>query len=98
MGHQIWVVGGPDLPGCLDVLPNNCAEDVMREWVCCCDEASNHQLPIVAAVCIILIVSAEECSSFMQNLMQIHCSTCSVILNVMAPQYTCSLNGIYHPH
>ena len=32
------------------------------------------------------------------NLKQIHCSTDSFILNVMATQYTCSLNGIYHPH
>ena len=31
------------------------------------------------------------------NLMQICCSTCSVILNATATQYTCSLNGIYHP-
>ena len=23
---------------------------------------------------------------------------CSVILNAMATQYTCSLDGIYHPH
>ena len=38
------------------------------------------------------------CSSLMQNLMQIHCSTCSVILNVTATQYTCSLNSVYHPH
>ena len=30
--------------------------------------------------------------------MQIRCSTHSVILNVMVTQYTCSLNGIYHPH
>ena len=30
--------------------------------------------------------------------MQIHCSTCSVILNVTATQYACSLNGVYHPH
>ena len=29
--------------------------------------------------------------------MQIHCSTHSVILNVIATQYTCSLNSIYHP-
>ena len=29
--------------------------------------------------------------------MQVCCSTCSVILNVTATQYTCSLNGIYHP-
>ena len=40
----------------------------------------------------------EECSSFMENVMQIHCSTCSVILNVMATQYTCSHNSVYHPH
>ena len=32
------------------------------------------------------------------NLMQIHRSTCSVILNVTATQYTCSLSGFYHPH
>ena len=46
---------------------------------------------------IIQIVSAEECSSLTQNLMQIHCSTHSVILNVMVTQYTYSLNSIYHP-
>ena len=46
---------------------------------------------------IIWIVSMEECSSLMQNLIQIHCSTHSVILNVMATQYTCPLNGVYHP-
>ena len=42
-------------------------------------------------------VSVEECSSLTQNLMKIRCSTHSVILNVMATQYTCSLNGVYHP-
>ena len=47
---------------------------------------------------IIQIVSAEECSSLMQNMMQIHCWTHSVILNVMATQYKCSLNSVYHPH
>ena len=30
--------------------------------------------------------------------MHICCFTCSLILNVMATQYTCSLNSIYHPH
>ena len=40
----------------------------------------------------------EECSRLMQNLMQIHCSTCSVILNAMTTQYTWALNGIYHAH
>ena len=43
------------------------------------------------------IVSVEGCSNLTQNLMQIHWSICSVILNVMVTQYTCSLNGIYHP-
>ena len=42
--------------------------------------------------------SEEECLSLPQNLMQIHCSTHSVILNGMATQYTCSLNSIYRPH
>ena len=72
--------------------------NVTHEWVCCHDEASNHQWPVAAAFWIIWIVSVEECSSLTQNLMQIHCSTCSVILNAMATQYTCSLNGVYHPH
>ena len=60
------------------------------------DEAANHQLPIVAAFWIIWIVPMEECSSLMQNLRQIHCSTRSVILNVMATQSTCS--DICCPH
>ena len=37
-------------------------------------------------------------SSLRENLMQIHCSTHSVILNVMATQYTCSLYSLYRPH
>ena len=47
---------------------------------------------------IIWIVSAEECWSSMQNLMQIRCSTHSVILNSTATQDTCSLSGVYCPH
>ena len=31
----------------------------------------------------------------MQNLMHIHCSTLSVIFNVKATQYMCSLNSVY---
>ena len=61
-------------------------------------EAANHQLPIAVAFWIIWIVSTEECSSLMQNLMYICCYTCSVILNVTATQYPCSLNSIYCPH
>ena len=47
---------------------------------------------------IVCIVSKEECSSLTQNLMQIHCSTHSVILNVRTAHYTCSLNGVHQPH
>ena len=72
----------------------------MHKWAHCRDKTANHQLPIAAAFWIIRIVFTEECSSLMQNLMQIHCSTCSVILNATATQYTCSLNsnGISCPH
>ena len=89
---------GAESPGWVDVSPKNSVGDVMHEWVCCCDEAANHQLPIAVAFWINQIVSVEERSSLKQNLMQIHCSIHSVILNAMATQYTCSLNGVYHPH
>ena len=85
-------------PGWFDVSPKNSPQDVMHEQGRCHDEAANHQLPIAPAFWIIQIVSTEECSGLTQNLMQICCSTCSVILNVTATQYTCSLNGIYHLH
>ena len=71
---------------------------MMQAVTCCRDEAVSHHLSIAAAFWIIWIVSTEECSSLMQNLTQIHCSTRSVIFSVMATQYTCSLNGVYHPH
>ena len=67
----------------------------MHKWAHCSNEAANHQLPIASAFWIIWIVSVEECSSLTQNLMQIRCSTRSVILNVMATLYTCSLSGVY---
>ena len=51
------------------------AWDVMHERAHCHDEAASHQLPTAAAFWIIWIVSMEECSSLMQNLMHIHCST-----------------------
>ena len=69
---------------------------MMHEWACCCDKAANHQLPIAAVFWIIQIVSVEESSNLTQNLMRIRCSTQSVILNAIATQYTCALNGIYH--
>ena len=70
---------------------------MMHERTRCPDEAANHQLPIAVAFWIIQTVFVEECSSLTQNMMQSHCSTCSIILNVIATQYTCSFNGIYHP-
>ena len=89
---------GAESPGQHDVLPKHPAQDVMHEWACCCDEAATHQWPIAAAFWIIQIVSVEECSSLMLNLMQICCSTHSVILNAIATQYTCSLNSVYCSH
>ena len=79
---------GSELPGWFDVSSKNSVWVVMHEWLHCCNEADNHQLPIAAAFWITWIISAEECLILMQNLMQIHCSTLSVILNVTATQYT----------
>ena len=96
-GHQIWVVGGLSHLGNLMFHQKALHKTWDHEWAHCHDEAANHQLPIPVAFWIIQIVSTEECSRLMQNVMQILCSACSVFLNVMAPQYTCSLSGIYHP-
>ena len=84
--------------GWFDVSQKHFAQDVMGDQVHCCDKAASHRLLTAAGFWIIQIVSEEECSSLMQNFVQICCSIRSVILNVMATQYTCSLNGIYHPH
>ena len=72
---------GAESPGWFDVSPKNSTWNVMHEWAHSHDKAANHQFPIAVAFWIIWIVSMEECSSLMQNLMQsllqIHCSTCS---------------------
>ena len=70
---------------------------MMHEQVWCCDKAASQQVPKAVAFWIIWIVSMEKCSSLTQNFMQICCSTSSVILNVIATQYTCWLNGVYCP-
>ena len=57
---------------------------MMYEQAHCRDEAANHQLPIAVAFCIIWIFSVEDFSSLIQNVMQIHYSTGSVILNATA--------------
>ena len=88
---------GAESPGWFDVSQKNCTRcdvwvDALLWWSC---------QSLVAHSCGILnysVVSMEEYSSFTQNLMHICCSTCSVILNAMATQYTCSFSGIYHPH
>ena len=65
------------------------ARNMMQEWACCHNEAANHQLPIAMASWIIQMVSMEEGSSLIQNLMQICYSAHSVILNATATKYTC---------
>ena len=97
-GHPIWAVGGAKSPGWFDVSLKYSAWDVMHEWVHCPYEAASHQWPIAVAFWIIRIISMKEWPSLTQNLMQIRCSTCSVILNETATQYTCSLNDVYCPH
>ena len=62
-------------PGWFDVSLKNSARHLMHKWSRCHDEAANHQLPTAAAFFVIQIVSAEECSSFTENLMQIPCFT-----------------------
>ena len=79
-GHQIWVVGGLSHLGDLMFHQKLCMRcdawaDMLSWWSC--------QSP-VAHSCSFLnhqIVSAEECSSSMQNLKQIRCSIHSVVLN-----------------
>ena len=89
---------GAESPGWFGVLIKISARDVMHERSHWPNEAANHQLPMAVAFWIIWIFSTQECSSLMQNLMQIRCFTSSVILNETATQYTCSLNSVYHPH
>ena len=67
----------------------------MYEQVHCGDEAASHQLPIAAAFCII---------SFHGDMFKLNAKFDAdllpylLILNVMATQYTCSLNGTYRLH
>ena len=72
-GHQIWAMGGW-VTWVICCFAKKAAWDVMHEWARCSGEAGNHQLLIAVAFWILQIVSVEECSSLMQNLMQIHCS------------------------
>ena len=78
--------GSPSV-GCLPSLKNLC-----HTFICAALITLSQK-----AFWIMWIVSAVGCSSLAQNLMQIHCSTHSAILNAMATEHTCSLNGVYHP-
>ena len=73
-------------------------QKTLQETWCMSRRVVVMKLPIAVAFWIIWIVSPEECSNLMQNLMQILCSTHSVILNVTGTQYICSLSGIYCSH
>ena len=87
---------GAESPGWFDVSQNISAHNMMHAWAHCHDEAANHQLPIAMDFWIIQIVSAEECSSLMQNLMQIHCSTHSECDRHTAHMHP--LNSTHCPH
>ena len=56
------------------------------------------QSPLAHSCSLLNQLNSEEFSSLGQNLMQMCCSSHSVILNVMVTQYTCSLKCVYHPH
>ena len=87
-GWVIWVI--------------RCFSEKLHETWCMSRCVILMKLPITScpnySLWITRIVSAGECSSLMQNLMQICCSPQSVILNVTATQYTRSLNSVYRPH
>ena len=88
---------GAESPGGFDVLLKklcirfNVWASALSWWSCRSPVAHSY------GFWIIWIVSTEECSSLMQNLMQICCSPL-VILNATATQYIHSLNGICCPH
>ena len=88
----LLVVGFPEC-GSLSIDSRSSRKHLCHTFICAALVASSPK-----AFWFTWIVSTEECSSLMQNLMQIHWSTRSVILNAVATQYTCSLTGIYRPH
>ena len=88
---------GAESPGSFNVLPKNCRCDAwagaLSWWSC--QSPFSHSFSLL-----------NHPNSFWEGMfklnakfdLQIHCSTYSVILNVTATQYTCSLNIIYCPH
>ena len=84
---------GVESSGWFDISPKNPARAGVLLWWSC-----QSQVPIAAAFWIIQVVSPQECSSLMPNLMLICCSTLLAILNAIATQFTCSCNGVYCSH
>ena len=66
----------------------------MHKWACCCDEVA--QSPVAHGL-------LNHLKSFRREMFKLNAkvwcrsSLYLFILNVLATQYTCSLNGIYHP-
>ena len=88
---------GAELRGWFDVSPKNSAQDMMHERARCGDEAANHHLPMAAAFWM------NHQNSFHRGMLKLNAKSDRFIallshLNIMATQYTCSLNAVYHPH
>ena len=88
---------GSESPARFDVSPKNCMRcDVwpgtLSWWSC--------QSPVAHSCGLLHHPNSSRRGMFKLNakLDEICCCTCSVILNVMATQCTCSLSGVYHPH
>ena len=68
---------------------------MMREWVHCGDEASDHQLPIAVpfeSPKLFLLLFQLNAKFDADSLLYL------LILNAMATQYTCSFNSVYCSH
>ena len=95
IGHQIWTVGeGNCVIWCFTkkhCARHNAWSSTLSLWSC--------QSPVVHSYSLLNLLNSSHRGMFKLNakLDGICCCTCSVILNVMATQYTCSLNGVYCP-
>ena len=88
----VLLVAGLPEHGSLSIDSRPSLKHLCHTFICAALIASSPK-----AFWVIQIVSVEECSSLTQNLMQSHCSTCSVTLSVTATQYTGSLNASTAP-
>ena len=88
--------GAAESPGWFDVLPNTlCVRcdawaGVLSWWGC--------QPPVAYSCLNHPVVSVEECPSLTQNRCRFVALYAQVILNTTTTPYTCSINGVYHPH